>query len=305
MIKTYIDKLIENLPDSIKKREKPQFIHLVLDGGIFNGSYMIGALYFLKEMEQRHYIKITKISGCSIGSLSAFLYLIDQLDLFSEKYNDFCETLKKTYTLREIKELATLLKEKTPDNICEQINGKLYITYYHIKKKKKIIKSQYKTKEELIDVLIRSCFVPFIIDGNFLYKQKYLDGINPYFFPKEKGIKIMYLDLFGTDKISYLFNVKNEKSNFHRVLSGLLDIHNFFIKQTATPMCSYVEDWNWSHFLNHQLKIGFERVFLYMIYFLVFIKTYISTEMESSLLYRFLSKMAYELYVLLLETYTL
>lgn len=305
MIKSYIDKLIENLPDSIKKREKPQSIYLVLDGGLFNGSYLIGALYFLKEMEQRNYIKIEKISGCSIGSLSAFLYLINDLELFSDKYNDFCATLKKTYSLCELKELASILKEKTPENICEQINGKLYITYYQIQKKKKIVKSHYKSKDELIDVIVRSCFVPFIIDGNVLYKQRYLDGINPHLFSKEKNIKIMYLDLFGTDKISYLFNVKNEKSNFHRVLTGLLDIHNFFIKQSATPMCSYVEDWNWNHYLHHQLKLIIEQLILYGIYFLLFVKKYISTEMESAFFYRFLSKVAYELYVLLLETYTL
>ena len=87
MINEYVIKLIENLPDDIKNTKEPLVIDLVLDGGIFNGSYLVGALYFLKEMEKRKYIKIDRISGCSIGSVVAFLYFIDGLDLMPELYN--------------------------------------------------------------------------------------------------------------------------------------------------------------------------------------------------------------------------
>ena len=83
MIQHYVDKLIENLP--LKTFVK--HLDLVLDGGIFNGSYLIGALYFLKEMEKREYIVIDRISGCSIGSICAFLYLINELDMVTEIYN--------------------------------------------------------------------------------------------------------------------------------------------------------------------------------------------------------------------------
>ena len=64
MIKTYINKLIENLPDEIKENARnktPIKIDLILDGGIFNGSYLVGALYFIKEMESRKYIKVERI----------------------------------------------------------------------------------------------------------------------------------------------------------------------------------------------------------------------------------------------------
>jgi predicted acylesterase/phospholipase RssA len=75
MIDEYVNRLIENLPEETKKL---QHIDLVLDGGIFNGSYLVGSLYFLKEMERRRYIKIERISGCSIGSIVAFLYWFTQ-----------------------------------------------------------------------------------------------------------------------------------------------------------------------------------------------------------------------------------
>ena len=67
MIDNYVNKFIENLPDDSKKLQR---IDLVLDGGIFNGSYLIGALYFLREMEKRKYVTIERISGCSVGCLN-------------------------------------------------------------------------------------------------------------------------------------------------------------------------------------------------------------------------------------------
>jgi hypothetical protein len=308
MIQSYIDKLIENLPTS-----KPNFVKhldLVLDGGIFNGSYLIGALYFLKEMEKREYIIIDRISGCSIGSICAFLYLIDELDMVTEIYNIISADLRENHHVNKIKEIGKLLEEKIPDNICEKINNKLFITYYHIQKRKKVVKKHFSSKKVLTDTIIRSCFVPFFIDGSLLYKKKYMDGINPYLFPLSKNNlkntkRTLYLDLFGYDKISYLLNVKNEKTNFHRVLSGLLDIHHFFIKQSTTHMCSYVEEWTVKHRIHHQLKVGVEKIMLFFIYFLLFIKKFISKDIESTVLYRFISKIGYELYILLLDTYSL
>ena len=72
---SYVTKLIENLPI----KDKCISIDLVLDGGLFNGSYLLGGLLFLKEMEKRGMVKIKRISGCSIGSLVGFLFMIDKL----------------------------------------------------------------------------------------------------------------------------------------------------------------------------------------------------------------------------------
>lgn len=87
MINDYVIKLIENLPDDLKNSKTPLRLDLVLDGGIFNGSYLVGALYFLKEMEKRNYVIIERISGCSIGSVVAFLYFIDSLDMMPVLYD--------------------------------------------------------------------------------------------------------------------------------------------------------------------------------------------------------------------------
>ena len=85
MIQQCAYKLLENLPKEIKNtntntNNKITKINLILEGGAFNGSYHIGALYFLKEMEKKKYIQIHHISATSIGSISALLYYSDLLE---------------------------------------------------------------------------------------------------------------------------------------------------------------------------------------------------------------------------------
>ena len=305
MINDYVIKLIENLPDDLKNSKTPLRLDLVLDGGIFNGSYLVGALCFLKEMEKRNYVIIERISGCSIGSVVAFLYFIDALDMMPQLYDIVKKDFQNGYKLPTIKDIKTHLKDRTPSNICEKINGKLYICYNNLKKYKKSVKSQYKDTDEIFDTIIKSCFVPYLIDGNFLYNNKYIDGINPYIFNKVPDKKILYLDLFGYDKIGNLLNVKNEKTNYHRILSGLLDIHSFYIKQSNTQMCSYINDWSITNKSFNHIKLIIEKVCIYIIYFLLYIKTKIPDEFENTFIYKILSKIINDVFIIILETYCL
>lgn len=318
MINRYVNKLINNLPETIKNEHNPMKLDLVLDGGVFNGSYLLGALYFLKEMENKKYIKIERISGCSIGSLAAFVYFIDGLKIMDKLYDIFFENFKKNYNLHKILGLYSYLNDYIPENICEKVNGILYITYYNIKKNKKIVKNNYKNKKDIIDTIIRSCYIPYLIDGNKFYKNKYIDGINPFIFKlhdnsnninKNKNNKInkkiLYLDLFGYDKIYHLLNVKNEKTNYHRILTGLLDIHNFFIKESSTTMCSYVNNWSIMDKFHIYIKIIFEKIIIYIIILINYLNKYIGKEFSNSIIYRFVSKIIYDFYIILLDTYCL
>ena len=304
MINEYVIKLIENLPDDIKNVKEPIKMDLVLDGGIFNGSYHVGALYFLKEMENRKYIKIERISGCSVGSIVGFLYFIDSLDLMPKLYDLINKEFRQTYNLKLITELKKHLSEHIPSDICERVNGRLYITYNNIKKGTKPVKSVYKDADDIINTIIKSSYIPYLIDGNILYENKSVDGITPFIF-KEREKKILYLDLFGSDKLGNLLNVKNEKSNYHRILSGLLDIHSFFIKKSNTPMCSYVNDWSYSNICFNHIKTIIERICIYLIHVLIFIKINISAQFKETVLYKILSKISYDVFIIILENYCL
>ena len=305
MITQYVDKFIQNLPEELKNNKKPLQLDLVLDGGVFNGSYLVGALYFLKEMEKQNYIKINRISGCSIGSVIAFMYMIDCLDISEEFYNIIFNQLKTSHNLSINEVLNSVLKNRIPNDICDKVNNKLFITYYNIKKRRQKIKCTYKNKEEIINTIIKSSYIPFVMDGNATFEKKYIDGMNPYIFKIKNDRKILHLDLYGYDKIGNLLNVKNEKTNYHRVLSGLLDIHSFFIKKCGTPMCSYVNNWSTIDICFNKIKSLAEKIIIYLVYCIILLKKNIPNEFKDTFLYKVFFKILYDIYVTLLENYCL
>jgi hypothetical protein len=302
MIDDFVIKLIDNLPDDITKTKEPLVLDLVLDGGAFNGSYLVGALYFLKEMERRKYIRINRISGCSVGAIVGFLYYIDGLHLMSELYETLTTSFRKSHNLELIKEIKKYLGNNIPTDICEKINGKFFVTYHNIKRGTKPVKCKYANIDDILNTIIKSSYIPFLIDGNILYQNKYIDGIIPFIFKYESNKKILHMDLFGYDKITNIINVKNEKTNYHRILSGLLDVHSFYIKQTNTQMCSYVNDWNIYNKGCNYIKILIEKFMLYFIYIIVLINKKMSTDLKDSIFYKVASKIIYDIFLLILES---
>jgi len=266
-------KIINSLIDELPNGKKPIEIDLVLDGGVFNGSYLIGALFFLKEMEKRNFIKVKRISGCSIGSLIGLLYLIDCLDLvYDDLYNILIKNFKQNYNFKNYKNLKNHLSGKIPDDICSKVNNKLFIKYNNIKTCVKKVKYKYKNEDDIFNTIIRSSFFPYLIDGNVVYENKYLDGINPYIFKSKPNRKILYLDLCGLDKYSYILSIRNEKSNLYRILSGILDIHFFYTKHSETFMCSYVGEWGYINTIRYYIRLFLEKIICYICYFIVFKK---------------------------------
>lgn len=301
MIENYVHKLIENLPnDNIQKLER---LDLVLDGGIFNGSYLVGALYFLREMEKRSYIKIERISGCSIGSLVAFLYLIDSIELMPELYGVVKAEFETNCTINMSHILKTHLKHRIPNDVCDRVNKRLFICYNNVKKNKKIVKSNYKNIDDILDTIIRSCYVPFLIDNHLFYKRKYVDGMNPFLFPPVPNKKILFMNLLSYDKLFHTLNIKNEKNNFHRVLTGLLDIHSFYIKQTNTSMCSFVNDWNIIDRFYYNLRGIIERILIYILIGINYCKKYFSKYLQNNIIIQILSRLIFDIFSIFLHTY--
>jgi hypothetical protein len=237
-----IDKLINTLPVNVKNNTSPLVIDLVLSGGLFNGSYMLGTLLFLKEMEKRNYVKVNRISTCSISCLLGVLYITDKLDTacnhnYKRLFNRFVET-KSMHCFLEIRKYINL----DPSDLLK-INNKLYISYYNLRNQKKNTKCYFKTTLVLYDSLIKSCFLPFALNNEVAYKNKYMDGITPHVFKiKNTNVKLLYINVVLCDKVFDLFNVKNEYSNIYRTLIGILDIHKFFLKDfNRTSLCQFVD----------------------------------------------------------------
>jgi hypothetical protein len=212
---------------------------------------------------------------------------------------------KKTNQLTIIKNLKKHVIHLIPDNFEEIFNKKLFVSYYNLKQNKKVVKQTYKSKDDLIESIIKSSFLPFLIDGNICYKKKYVDGINPYLFDTEKGVKMLHLDLFGFDKCIYMFNIKHEKSSTHRILSGLLEVHNFFVKQNNTSMCSYVNDWWLNYKIYFLTRVVLEKIVVFVIIWLI--KTYnlLKPMIAKSTLLKIANSVTKEVFIMICKRYFL
>lgn len=303
MIDAYVQKLIENLPLNDYNSKKPVRIDVVLDGGAFNGNYLAGALFFLKEMEKRGYIIVERISGCSIGSFVGLLYVINKLEYISDLNNLILNSFKTSYNFNKIKYILEKLKNEFPNDICNIVTNKLFISYNNVIKNKKCVKCIFKNTDEIIDAILKSSFIPFCIDGSVAYNGKYIDGITPYIFKKSANKKILYLDLLGSDKIFNIINVKNEKNNYNRLLTGLLDIHNFFIKKSNTSMCSFVDEWTIINNTHNNIKYIFEFFTINIIRFIIYLKKTFKIDTKQNLICKILSQIIFDVYSIILEDY--
>ena len=301
MIHNYVCNLIDKLPCKFKNEYKNTNIHIVLEGGLFNGSYLSGCLFYLKELEKRQYIKIQKISGCSIGSIIALLYFVEDEEVISNIYNLAYSHFKEKYNINIFKKIFNILKTHLPNNILKIINNKIYISYYNIKTCKHIVKCKYKNLDDLFETIRRSCSFPFVIDNQIYYKKKYIDGMYPYIFENSKNNRILYLNIHHLNKISRMISVKNENTNTQRVLEGIIEADIFFRHNSNTSICSFIDQWN-------IIDKIFYKLFLIIIYILIFIlnKCYIINNLinESSDKNNInINKFIYRFYIYLLNNY--
>ena len=73
LLNDYIRALILN----INPANLPRETNLIFDSGAVNGVYGIGAALYIHNLEKSGYMKIRKISGCSIGALIATWYICE------------------------------------------------------------------------------------------------------------------------------------------------------------------------------------------------------------------------------------
>ena len=230
---------ISALTDNINKKDIPERLDIILDGGIFNGGYEYGILLLLKELECHKYTRIDNISGCSIGAILGFLYLIDKLDEEYQSANKMLDHIRETlncgYIYYVIDEIINF------DFDLEKINNRLFITYYDITINKQNVISYYSSKEELKETLIKSCHFPYMINGKIDYKDKYCDGIVPYIFKKSEK-KVLFVNLLTLNKCKNTIYIQNENNLSTRVLNGIIDANNFFTGNNS-DMSSYINNW--------------------------------------------------------------
>ena len=92
-----LQEVISSMVDNINNNNNNNCLELLevditMTGGAFNANYLVGCLYFLREMQHKNKIRIHRLSSCSISSLIAFLFLTNNLELFQEKLYEMAVT---------------------------------------------------------------------------------------------------------------------------------------------------------------------------------------------------------------------
>ena len=268
MFSKYIKQLLKNIP----KPNIPYQLDVAFEGGSFNGLYGIGVLMFIKEMEKQGYLQINRLSGASIGSWACLKYITNKLSDTTKYYSIIKKSIRDNFSIHIIKKII----EKDLNNMSEETfekikKNKIYITYHDINLKKKIIKSEYSSKEELKTVILKSCHFPWIIDGNCVYKDNdhcFLDGAIPYIFSEREQTangRILYITISKLSQLKHCFFLKNENPVYGRISEGILDAYKFFGNNSPTRFCSYVNQWHITDFMFLRFKNLF---FIFVCYFI-------------------------------------
>ena len=297
--KSYINTLIDNLH---LNENQPLELDLILDGGGFKGSYLIGSLLYLYELEKKNYIKINRISGSSIGGILATLYLLERLDEWDNLYKEIVDDFKKTMNLKFVHSVLENFGQKLDENEYKKLNGKLYLNYFDIEKKQEEVVSSFNSNKEVVECLKYTSYLPVITDGNMHYNNK-VDGARPYIFEtrgsNEK--KILYIDLNFIGKIKNFLNTSTDKNGSGRILKGIIDIHEFFSEGEQTTMCSYVNNWKLKDYGFHRFKELSWILVIYAVTLLSVIYRYLSPYINNSLIFNHvknvLKKLAIDVYI--------
>ena len=270
IIKELVGVLIKNIDPSVIKEKE---IDLIISGGAFNVSYLVGSLYFIREMCDKGLIRINKISTCSASSIMGLLFVIDKVDIFVDKlYELLVSSFKKNRSVifddESLASIIKIIEEELPEDVLSRVNDRLYITYYDVMECKQIVKSKFEDVNDIFNTIKRSCFIPYLTMNKLLEDNKYIDGGTPYIFNKECGVNRIYINLCGMDKIMDSIVIKRDRIVMHRILGGILDIHNFFFKCKKTSMCSYVENWGIVRMIEFKMlefRLYMICVFIYII----------------------------------------
>ena len=286
---------IEHIRQYIKTIDKPDTpcnIDIVLEGGGFNGSYEYGVLHLIRERERHGILKVQRISGASIGSILGFCYAIDNLELYSKYLHVTQERFKQDGSFISCKNIIKETIDLLDDSLFKNIQkNKLFVTYFNINERKQYVQSEFLSKEDLFNSLLKSCYVPLLFDRNMaldIDKVYYADGGQPYIFESRSQYdnKILYVSINQISRLTNVFSLKGEKNQNNRIMEGLLDGMQFFTYGKRTTMCSYIQQWNIFDFIIIRIKQFILLIASHILYYTVYVTRQIDPRLKETTLYK-------------------
>jgi hypothetical protein len=276
LLRQYINALSVN----IKVEPEPKQLNLIFDSGAVNGLMGIGAALYLKHLEKINYIKINKISGCSIGSLIAVWYICGCPDTMYEDIDTLFKHYKsnKNFFIFEQVVKKTIRQLFTTDEDIRKLNDVLHINYYDTQDARQCVVSKFKDSTHLLTCILRSSHIPFLTNNCHKYEGRYVDGIAPYLFEEGNNLFIQLIKF--TSPLKSL-NIKKEKNIYSRLIRGVVDTNEFFIND-CSKLCSYVNYKTKLHLCARQYFVFF---ILYLIEWFIYFKKIIPHTFKKTVLY--------------------
>lgn len=209
----------------------------------FLGIYHVGVASCFREYAPQ--LSMHKISGSSAGALVAAAHLCGNLqlayattDILSVAIDAMARTLGPFHPSFDINAIVRdALERGLPDDVHVKVSGKLHISLTRAYDMKNVIVSKFDSKEEVIQALICSCFIP-IWSGFVAPKYKgesYIDGgfSNNLLILDDKTITVSPFagetDICPQDEVNNLLSVNLSNlsfsltpHNFHRLSHALL-----------------------------------------------------------------------------------
>nr|XP_023970553.1 omega-hydroxyceramide transacylase-like isoform X1 [Chrysemys picta bellii] len=160
-------------------------ISLSFSGSGFLINYQVGVVQALWELAPEILRSASKVYGASCGSVVAALVACEvDVGLIEEFFHEAMEEVRKAsiltlcpgYCMLRIIEKG--LRKELPENSHQLASGKLCISLTRLLDLQNVIISEYRSKEELIQAVICSCFLPIYCGFNPPSFQgvRYVDG---------------------------------------------------------------------------------------------------------------------------------
>jgi hypothetical protein len=237
-------------------------VDLVLDGGSFNGAYTLGALRYFKALEKRGRLRVVRLSGCSAGAFLAVAYATDTLDSVAVWGRRMMDDFRQSQCLRTLRSRSSDWVENYID--ADQLEGlcrRVTITYHDSDNKKQISTNAFDSKEALKEILVRSSYLPFLVDGKTCYQDRYFDGLTPMLF-WEKARPSVFITAMVPGYLHGAIVVKGSNTISTRHLEGAEDLHSFFMIGQPSRFCSYVDKWSFCRVVMFRLRSLLGLLFL-------------------------------------------
>jgi len=237
--------LVANIAHALPPQKEHRTFDIVLDGGGFSGTHLLGALCYLDLLRETGKISIHRVAGVSIGAITALLFQARRLDIAFNNYPDILKHYSKHTNLAIVATQLKAIGDIIPTNFHATCN--LHISYFDLRQVKHITVSQFTSNDHLLDVIRRSIHVPWLFDKSVLLRDKYIDGLYPHSFTLNPPM----LDAASTSTLttetlfmnlvnmpwSSMVCVRHRTSTCDSALEGALLVHRFFRSGSNNHFC--------------------------------------------------------------------